>query len=177
MNYYRWDWHYIVSKSWPAFPGCLLQPQGELSGSLMNKKRLSWLHVVSPSLLWLESLAARDNSSKSCKWGLLATTLFLWSFGKCTTAAGKKDVLRDLIHLGSRFISSEQTTTSYPQELLKLRKNDNTKCQWGWERLEFSHTVVGSINWYKPLEKLLGRIYENGILWPLVGINPTETPT
>lgn len=140
---------------------------------LNEQERLSWPwpHVVSPSLLWLESPAATDNGSKSCKWGLLATTLFLWSFGKCTAAVGKKDVLRDLIHLGSWFISSEQTTTSYPQELLKLRKNDNTKCQWGWEQTEFSHTVGGSVSWYKPFEKLFGRIDQS---WTSLRYRPSR---
>lgn len=53
-----------------CFSRLSLQLYGELSGSLMNKKRLSWRQAVSPRLLWLESPAATDNSSKQCKWGL-----------------------------------------------------------------------------------------------------------
>ena len=32
------------------------------------------------------------------------------------------------------------------------------------DQMELSYIAGRSINWYKPLEKLLGRIYENGIL-------------
>lgn len=80
---------YMVVKSWP-FLGCVLPPHGELSGSLTNKKRLSWLQAVSHSLLWLESEVAIDKSSKSCKWVQLLPLGSSRCWCSCDPSLGKQ---------------------------------------------------------------------------------------
>lgn len=94
-------------------------------------------------------------SSQSCRWELgyhfvsHRVWMLLWFTGKSAIAVGKKGCFQGPNPSGQLVYFKRTNYYSYAQELLKLRKTDNTKCQWGWEQTEISHTVGGSINWYK----------------------------
>lgn len=102
---------------------------------LNEQEKVIWLHTVSPSLLWLESTAATDNSSKSCKWGLgyhfvphrVDVPVIHWQTYNGSRKKGyfqRPNPSRQLVYFNWR------NYYGHPPELLKLRKTDNTKYQW-----------------------------------------------